>query len=340
MIGLTLVVLLVGLGGGYAWYWQRLADGLEDNLKVWLGQRRAEGFRAEAGPVAVSGFPFDIVAAIGLAELGRGRPGEPHAWHWLGQDLQVRLAPMDPWRIHISTTAAQTVRFTDDQGQTKAIRLQADTSQGLIEIGDDGRLAQVQADFEILALTGSALPAPVAARHLTLEARPAGPAASRGLGLSLQVDELHLPARTDPILGDLVDVASLNLTISGPLPLRWTAPVVSAWRDNGGTVEIDRARIKWGALDTTASGALTLDQNMRPLFSATAGLKDYHTTINAYKKAGLITPLNAAALTIALNMLRRDAEGRAAIAVTGQNGILKVGPMTVARLKPVLLPSD
>jgi len=340
LIGLVGLVLLVGLGGGYSWYWGQLADGIEVNLKIWLGQRRAEGFQAEAGPITVSGFPFDIVATIDQAELGRGAAGTPQAWHWQGRALKVRLAPLEPTRIHISTTAGQTVRFSDNRGQTKTVRLQADRADGLIEIGDDGRLARVQADFGILALSGSALPAPVAARHLTVEARPAGAAANFDLGLSLQVDELHLPMHTDPILGDIVDVAHLDLTISGPPPLRWTAPVVSAWRDNGGTVEINRARIKWGALDTTASGTLTLDQRMRPLFSATGGLKDYDKTITAYKKAGLITPLNAAALTIALNMLRRDAEGRTTIAVSGQDGLLKVGPMTVARLKPVAFPRD
>lgn len=335
-----MLALLGGLAGGYTWYWYKLADGISDGLKVWLGKRRAEGFQAEAGPISTSGFPFDIELTVGDAVLGRGTPGQARAWRWQGRKLTARLSPFEPWRIELATPAAQDMTFTESPGNLKKLRLQADDARGVIEIGPDGRLARVRTDFMILGLSGSALPGPVAARHLTLESRWRGADAQHAIEVSLQADAVQLPAKTDPVLGDAVDVARLDATVSGPPPRSWTDPAIRVWRDDGGTVEITRARIKWGPLDATSVGTMALDQDMRPLISATAGLIDYDKTIRAYKKADFITPLNAAALTIALNMLQRDPEGRIRIAVTGQNGRLKVGPVNVARLLPLRFPAE
>jgi len=338
LLGVVTVLLLGGVGGGYTWYWYQLADGMRDGLNIWMGQRRAEGFQAEAGPIAVSGFPFDVVATIGQAELGHGDLSRPRAWHWQGKDFVARLSPMTPWRILVATAAAQTLKFTDAAGRQKNLRAQADQTTAVIEVGGDGRLSRVQGNFHILGLSGSAMPAPIAVRRLKLEARPWGAAKQFAVDLSLSAEALHLPENTDQVLGDVVDIARANATVSGPPPTGWTKAAVSAWRDNGGTVEINAARIKWGTLDTTGTGTLALDQHMRPLFSATGALKGYVETIKGYKKNGLITPLNAAALTIALNMQRRDVEGRIKIAITGQNGELRIGPMKVARLKPLRFP--
>ena len=336
----VVLALLGGLAGGYSWYWYKLADGINDGLNVWLGKRRAEGFQAEAGPISTSGFPFDIEITIGVAVLGHGTPNQARSWQWQGRQLQARLSPFEPRRIHFATKAAQNITFTKSPGNSKKLRIQADDARGVIEIGPDGRLARIRSDFEIIGLSGSALPGPVAAQHLTMESRLRGAEANYAIELMLQADTVQLPSNTDPVLGDAVDVARLDATLSGPPPRSWTDPAIRAWRDDGGTVEVTRARIKWGALDATSVGTMALDQDMRPLISATAGLKDYGKTIKAYKKADIITPLNAAALTIALNMLRRDAEGRVKIAVTGQNGRLKVGPVNVARLRPLRFPAE
>jgi len=338
--GAVVLALLGGLAGGYSWYWYQLADGIQDGLKVWLGKRRAEGFQAEAGPIGTSGFPFDIELTVGVAVLGRGTPNQARSWHWQGRQLQARLSPFEPWRIHLATRAAQNMTFTESPGKPKKLRVQADDARGVIEIGPDGRLARILTEFEIIGLSGNALPGPVAAQHLTMESRLRGADANYAIDVSLQADAVQLPANTDPVLGDAVDVARLDATLSGPPPRSWADPAIRAWRDDGGTIDVTRARIKWGPLDATSVGTIALDQEMRPLISATAGLKDYDKTIKAYKKAAFITPLNAAALTIALNMLRRDAEGRIKIAVTGQNGRLKVGPVNVARLRPLRFPAE
>jgi hypothetical protein len=340
LIGAVALIMLGGLAGGYTWYWYQLADGVHDSVNIWLGQRRAAGLQAEAGPIEVSGYPFDLVAAIGQAVLGRGAAGEPGAWRWRGKALELRLSPLAPSRIYLATTAPQMLEFTNARGESLNFRARADTAGGVIDLGLDGRLTRFQGDIRILVLSSAALPGPVAVRRLRFDLQPRGRRENHALDLSAQADALHLPKNSNAVLGDVIDVVRLDATVSGPPPGRWTAPAVSAWRDNGGTVEITRARIKWGSLDVAAVGTATLDERMRPLFSATGALKGYLEIITAYKKSGLISPLKAAGLTIALNMLRRDAEGRVKISLAGQNGLLKVGPITVARLKPIPLPAE
>jgi len=335
LIAILVIALLAGLSGGYVWYWNQLADGLQDGLKIWLGQRRAEGFVAESGPVVVSGFPLSVDATIARLELGRANKGEPGYWHWSAQDIATIQSPLKPWRIHVTTSAPQRTEFTDKSGTVRDLTTAAQTTKGKIDIANNGRLAALDVRFDGLALSGSALVGPVLAGHLTAQVN-----LLQETKIDLQADQVQLPKNIAPLFGDLVEVIRLQATITGPLPRFWSQGPIVAWRDAGGTVDFTRTRIKWGNLDATALGTLTLDNRLRPLGSGTASFRDHDKTIRSLADRGLITPLNAAGLTIGLNMLGKEVNGSITVPVTAQGGNLTIGSFSAARLKPLQIPAD
>jgi hypothetical protein len=335
LVAVLIISLLAGLSGGYVWYWNQLADGLQDGLKIWLGQRRAEGFVAESGPVNVSGFPWSVDATIARLELGRVNKGEPGYWRWNALDIATTQSPLKPWRILVTTHAPQRAEFTDRRGTVLNLIAAAREAKGKFDIANDGRLAGVDVRFDGLALSGSALAGPVLAGRLTAKAK-----LLQVTEIDLLADKILLPKNIAPIFGDLVEVVRLQATIAGPLPRSWSQGPVIAWRDAGGIVDFTRTRVIWGNLDVTALGTLTLDNRLRPLGSGTASFKDHDKTIRSLADRGLITPLNAAGLTIGLNMLGKEVNGSITVPVTAQGGELKVGSFSAARLKPLRLPPD
>ncbi len=336
----AVVAILAGGAGGYGWYWSNLADGLKANVAVWLGQRRAQGYLAEAPPMRISGFPFEVVGKMAHAELGRGdieapAVGQPSPWHWRGERLQVRLDPLNPWRAELNLKGKQKLSFVDQRGVRQDIDGKAESARGVVEFYADGKWSGGTADIRNLQLTSAQVEKPLTVAQATFSGK-----SGEMLTLSTQLDGVALPIVADPVLGESIELLRLDVSLSNPLPTGWTRSDVTGWRDDGGVVEIARARLKWGTLDLTVAGTLALDAALRPQASGTAKLRGHAEVIAAYRENGMITAMNAAALTIALNVLGRDADGAVNIPVTVQEGRLKVGPMEIARLTPLTLPGD
>ena len=329
------IALFAGLAGGYVWYWNQLADGLHDSLKIWLGQRRAEGFVAESGPVTLSGFPLSVTANIASLELGRSEKGDPGYWRWQAKNITATLKPRQPWLIHIQTTAHQSSEFVDTKNQLRTLKIVARVAKGIVEIGSDGRLAAVSTRFEALGLTGTALPGPVLAAGLKASIN-----FLRDTRIDIQGDSLRLPREIDPLFGENMDVLRAKATITGPLPRNWSRTEITAWRDEGGTIDLTRGRIKWGDLDITANGTFALDARMRLQGSGTASMQGHNESIKVLTERSMITPLNAAALTIGLNLLGQQDKDTVKLPFSAQNGQLKVGAVSAAILKPLQFPGE
>ena len=65
-------------------------------------------------------------------------------------------------------------------------------------------------------------------------------------------------------LGDGIDELDFAATVKGAIPSGKVADALAAWRDAGGRIELDHLRLKWGALNATATGTIALDQELQP----------------------------------------------------------------------------
>jgi hypothetical protein len=255
---------------------------------------------------------------------------------WQSQRIQTKLSPINPSRVYLHLAGPQTLTIADSNNK-QTIHISGGDTQG--EIKTDGiSVIDLSANFNSLILSGAVLNGATLITRLEIKLRHHESLGGPAVDVSLRSSSIQLPERTNRALGDFLDLVHLDISFLGPLPQAWTAREIGRWRDAGGVAEVRQARIKWGPLDTSAEGTVALDSEMRPLISGVGYFKGYPKTINAYKKAGLISPLKAAALTIALNMRHRDATGRITIPITGQHGQLLIGPWPATQLQPLLLP--
>ena len=169
--------------------------------------------------------------------------------------------------------------------------------------------------------------------HGETKARPKG-----SIDLAFGGTDILLPPDPNLTLGrQLADVV-VQVTLPPPLPQ--SLKTMAAWRDDGGTVELDRLKLDWGPLDVQGSGTLALDREMRPLAALTADIRGFGPALDAIAAAGRIKPGNVALAKAVLNALATtDKQGDRSIRVpvTAQNGKLFVGPVKLLTLAPLPL---
>lgn len=136
-----------------------------------------------------------------------------------------------------------------------------------------------------------------------------------------------------PGLGAAIETISLSFTVKGAVDRE-----PSAWRDDGGTVELQRSEIAWGPLSATATGTLALDDRMQPMGALTARIQGYGAAIDALVAGKAIQPADATLAKFALGTLSKtgaDGKPRIEAPVTLQNGFLYLGAAKLARLPEI-----
>jgi hypothetical protein len=154
------------------------------------------------------------------------------------------------------------------------------------------------------------------------------------LSSTLAVDELVLPARIEP-LGQTIAHVDADVAVKGTIPAGPRPAALAAWRDDGGTLELQSLDVAWGQLAVAAKGTLSLDSAMQPLGALTARIGGYSEIIDAMVAARTMKSGDAQFAKIGLGVLARPGgDGKPVLdaPITLQNGFLFIGPVRLARL--------
>lgn len=331
----TLVVLL-SLGWTGYWFWIR--DRLGGEIETWVAARRAEGIEIVDAGRHIGGFPLRLEVTV-----EQPRVSQASLWSWSAPRLRIFIQPWNLTHVIFDLGSSQSVEWTEAGVARKAV-LAEDRALASAQFSRDGRLQMAAVDLTKPVVTDSALgdmgaeraQVHLRANHGETPNRPEG-----SFGLAIQIDKARLPPSTVTPLGPDIAMLKAVATIPPPLP-----PIdrrkLDAWREAGGVINVDQLDLTWGPLDGNANGTLTLDRQMRPLFSFGTEIRGFNPTVDAYAKAGLLKPNQASGLKMALTTLAKpDAKGRptAQIPIAAQDGRLFIGPFGVANLLP-LFPAD
>jgi len=317
---LAAVLLGTVLIAGYGAYWLYAARVAEDGLDAWLAARRAEGWRAEYAEIAVGGFPFAVTVRLVAPRLAG--PGD--AWSWQGDSLAASARPWSLGRVHASLPATSTLAAN---GRAVSVTLAAGGAD-LAFAG--GRLA----DWRVRLRTASVRRGEN--DGLAIEALDA--AGDGAGGITLAATGVVLPKAPNDALGRDIQDLALSARGLGTLPPGPPAQALAAWRDAGGTVEVERLALTWGPATLDADGTLTLDAAFRPLAAFSARLTGWGAVIEGLVESGTLAPGNAALTKTLLDLMARpDGTGRRVleVPVTAQDGRLVVGPATLLHFGPL-----
>jgi hypothetical protein len=325
LTGLVLVALIA-----YAAYWYYIAGQIRDQIEPWAQARAAEGYVLRWDHVEVTGFPGSFRIAVTQLNVSTTRPvpvtidaAEASVWAM-------------PWNLrHWEFTAPQGAQLLEP---TRNAGFAARHFDGAFEAGDTAASA---VDVTALDLSGIGLAQGItvgdAEAHIDVPPVPPRSHTDPSLTLALQVNQTKLPNPV-PAFGDTLSGFSFAAQIKGALPPGSFVPALTHWRDDGGTIELQSLRLRWGSLLVDASGTLALDSALQPEGALSATITGQDAAVDVAVMTGALKPEAAGAAKAVLGLLAKpNAQGEKAISLplTLQNQQLFLGPAKIAALPTV-----
>ena len=321
--------------------WFLATSRLADEVTAWQARRQAAGWTVSSGPPVRAGWP--LAAAVGLADpvLAGGAADLPGGLSWQASYAELSVSLLRPRRLVLRAGGWQRLRLAS----LPELGFVADRLEVTVPL-DPGRRDAGRPGFAAdLAVAGLRADLPGGAlkiADLTLHA-DTWPAAARGeaaltvTGNATVIGLPMLPGGRPWPPGSRIDSAAFEAALTGP----WTgaaaiAARVAAWRDAGGTLELRRLAVGWGALGVSGSASMAVDSTLQPIGDATVRLAGYDATLDGVAASGLLAPQTVQAVKGVLAILARpageDGTPQVELPVTLQNRTLAIGPFPLLRL--------
>jgi hypothetical protein len=323
------VLTLIVAAGGYTAFWFIIAGKIEQGLAEWAEGARAQKIAASWHGLRVGGFPFAFDIELTEATL-RDEAMNPVA------EIRMPLvaANAHPWNFRVwHLRAPQGLSAVAGAEAKPVARMSARTAQGAVSAtAEDGATIWLSLDeprFE----SGEQVGARMADLWLILPPRPPETHRESNLALAGDLHDVTLPQAPNPFRNQLDELA-FGMTVKGAVPSGPPRQAATAWRDDGGTAELDNLTLRWGKLAVTGSGTLALDSELQPIGGFSGAIEGYEELMSALVAAGRMKASDARLARIGLAMLAKAGpNGRPAIAAsfTIQNGEMFLGP---AKLGP------
>jgi hypothetical protein len=326
-----------------AWYVaaQRLIDGVDR----WAAARRAAGWQVTYGAPAPAGFPTKVAVRIpDPAIVAPAVRAGGFGWEWHAVAVNAEIVPWRPNRIAVRDRGENRLVLTRDAARFDAT---LDCDDALVRLTAGGRDSDPNLGQYVIELAGPkfhqvAPPISAQASQLTfiveLYRVPPGDHETVAVDLTVAVDDLSsdaLGSASPPPVS-----ANLHAEVMGALPPGPLDQAVTAWRDDGGTVEIRRLTLISSDISMVTNGTVALDSQMRPMGAATAAIRGYDEAIDRLTALGSVKSRDAQLAKLLLAGIATpsdDGERLLTVPITGQNGWLSVGPVRLAKLEPLQL---
>ena len=347
LIFLLLASLLLVLGADFAlWRWaeQQLASGLAQ----WQATQRENGWTLSTGTPRRGGFPLGATLTLPRLTLSGGADILAGGIDWAAERVVLHLALLHPRDLVISVEGRQSLRagalpaqpFTADQMHA-AVPLDPTLPAGIVDLTAI-KLRSVPTGQTGIGAPGADIS--IANLQLHAETRSGTNEGEPALSVSMQANGIGLPKVVPGggswPLGPTIAHVDLDGAIDGPMPHAEALPArLTAWRDGGGTVAIQKLSLEWGPLALGASATLALDQDLQPMGAASARVAGWAETLDALAQAHMLNPRAALAAKAVLGLLARAPDegggSEVEIPLAVQDRSLSMGRIPLARL-PVI----
>ena len=287
------VLLCAGVGLWFAL--ERLSFEVRDRALAWSEARRAEGWRIAHEPAK----------RLSLLPTIRWRVG----------NVVVRPPDLDP-------VGLSEVVLTYDPLRWGTVRI--DAPKG-------GRSGNVAAEFATVAIGNL-----FGDGHKPVRVEAADTIAYGVQASDLQVvwptrDRISLEARelraALPGLRRVWTRGSARVRITPEVELLFSDPYL--WGGNGGRAEIEQLELSRGRIRIFAEGGFRLDDGMKPEGRLVIGVTDSEL-LDDFVETGFLRPGQRDLIRAALAFLRGK-DGVSRIALTAKRGVLRLGPIALAR---------
>jgi hypothetical protein len=149
------------------------------------------------------------------------------------------------------------------------------------------------------------------------------------LSLAVEARDLQIPKVPPPFRG-AVDEFAFALTVLGPVPNLPPRQAAEAWRDAGGTIEVEEIAARSANLAVAGSGTFAFDRELQPEAAFSGSVQGYDELIAGLTEAGILPPGGSMLARLGLSLLAKPgAEGQSQIktSFTIQDGEMALGPI-------------
>ena len=285
--------------------WRISTVQLEAGFQTWVDTMRRQGWSVTVGATKVGGWPFEArLSIIDLAVTG-GAPVAPGGLFWDAKQVSLRLDLLHPLSLDIVPVGVQRIRF----GQGPDLPFVADAFHIYVPLNAD-----IVPDWFDLSLDGLRLEVPTegeATETLTLrrlgghvDLEPGAEQGKPAISWALNAEGVHLPPTAKWPLGPTIASIVTEGLVTGPVPQAGTlSAMAGAWRDSGGSLDIQKLNLAWGPLTVTASASVALDDQLQPMGAGTSKMTGYDATLDALASNGVLTRSAAKAAKAVLSLL-------------------------------------
>ena len=331
----------------YTVLWFAGASQLKAGVEEWIAQRPATGLSATAGSLEIGGYPlaFKLIARNPKLDFSPPPGSGQAAWSARFARAVAETAPWRPREFRIELTGEHDFEFGSGPGR-QALRGETGRIRAAAAFDSEGFPEFLSLDLRRIDLENSrGRPAyAVASARLSAERRPGGDGegSAPDLRFTIAAEGVNAPALERLPLGNALQRVLLEARLVGDFPLENVLESLGAWRDRGGTLELDKVDIRYGQLGVQASGTLALDRNLQPIGALTARIEGFPGAIDALREANFIRPRDAAMAKLVLGALaRRPAGGgpRAlSLPLSVQDRKLSAGPVPLMDIPEIRWP--
>ena len=329
-LGFTILAALLIVAGAYTAYWFVVARQIKDGVVAWAQSARADKIDVSWQRIDVSGFPIAFRVELAAAALRDNRVSPSPEFRM--QSLSGAAWPWDfaDWALAAPAGVAGEL---PGGGERAPVRLSARTADGAVSIEPAGSTklwlalqdASIEATERIHISSADA--------WIILPPKPPRTHTEPAVALAFDLRQVQLATAIGP-LGNTVDELDFGVTVNGAIPNGKLARVAAAWRDAGGTIELDNLHLNWGGLAATATGTIALDNELQPIGGFSGAIQGYDKILTALVQSGHMRPADAGLARIALTMLAKagpDGKPEITTALTIQNGQMFLGPAKLGK---------
>jgi hypothetical protein len=344
-VGLLAIVLL--FGAGYSVWWYVLARRVESGFADWAAARQAAGWTVTVGGSRLGGWPMAARLVLSDVKLRGGAPELPATIAWDAAELDLQVAPFDPGTLVILPHGQQRIGIAD--GPTLALtgrllrgQLPLDRLGPPWPLDVEGEAVRVRSTNAGASSRGEALIA-----HLTAHAAldPSASSKAAALALTVEAGRIDLPSGGSWPLGERIEAVTGTADISGPMPPAGQPTArAQAWRQAGGAVVLQRGTLRWGPLDGSAAGRISLDAALQPTVEGTARITGWAPALDVLAAHHVIPDHAALAAKAVVSLLAETPAGGGPSVLTvpfaAKDGVLILGGIPVVRLPTLSWPAS
>lgn len=321
-VAILAAVILVAILAWAAW-WYVLATARDNALTVWLADRRAAGWIAEASDIRVGGFPARVDSRVTGLSLADPRAG----WSWQAGGLDVLQLAYKPQHVIAVLSGEQVVATPYD-----TFRATSDTLRGSILFRPNPRLELDHMTFEIadMAIRSDAGWTSAIGKAVLATRQAAGVPDAHDL--AFDAENLAIPRLAESAQGVLppaIGKVSLDSTLRFDRP--WDRASVEGDNPVIEGVDIRDLSLTWGELDLRGRGTLAVDADGFAEGRIDFRARNWEEMLTIAEAAGTLDPTLVGALRGGLGLIARLSGDRNVldIPLDFAGGVARLGPIPI-----------